>query len=86
MGPKSSVEQNSTCFITSKGVTKHAKYAPLGWFRNVQPFSRHPKKKCLKMKITHSVFIQWPSYQNENVCADRNDHGTTTERVGKCTM
>ncbi len=29
--------------------------------------------------ITHSVVIQWLSYQNEKVRADRNDHGTTTE-------
>ncbi len=38
------------------------------------------------MGITHSVVIQWLSYQNEKVRADRNDHGTTTEGVGKCTM
>ncbi len=25
--------------------------------------------------ITHSVVIQWLSYQNEEVRADRNDHG-----------
>ncbi len=36
--------------------------------------------------ITHSVVIQWLSYQNEKVRADWNDHGTTTERVGKFTM
>ena len=36
--------------------------------------------------ITHSVVIQWLSYQNEKVHADQNDHGTTTERVGNCTM
>ncbi len=36
--------------------------------------------------ITHSVVIQWLSYQNEKVRADQNDHGTTRERVGKCTM
>ncbi len=36
--------------------------------------------------ITHSVVIQWMSYQNEKVRADRNDHGTTTEWVGNCTM
>ena len=36
--------------------------------------------------ITHSVVIQWLRYQNEKVHADRNDRGTTTERVGKCTV
>ncbi len=46
--------------------------------------------------IIHSVVIQWPSQCksevmtshdytgfNEKVRADRNDHGMTTERVGK---
>ncbi len=36
--------------------------------------------------ITHSVVIQWLSYPKQKVCANRNDHGMTTERVGKCTM
>ncbi len=29
--------------------------------------------------ITHSVVIQRLSYQNEKVCVDRNDYGTTTD-------
>ncbi len=40
---------------------------------------RVPLDRCYPPGIFHSVVIQWLSYQSEKVCADRNDHGTTTE-------
>ncbi len=33
------------------------------------------KNDCYPPGKTHSVVIQWLSYQNEKVRADRNDHG-----------